>query len=102
MIRFLYIDDIDKELEKTLMTEVTGDMGDYIKAYNLYTNKTEEIKLSRLQRFLLSVNSCVKVEKRRYPNWTGEIPFYVYRCEIGGREQYLLDYPHGYEHKLYF
>ncbi len=102
MVYINYINEIyrDKSLEKRLMTDVTGYIKkDDIKVFNVYTEDMEVLKLSSLQKFLLSTRGFVRVDKRKYPNWTGKLPFYIYKCQLD-KEEFFLDYPHGYKKRL--
>ena len=37
------------------------------------------------------------VEHRKYPGWTGFLPFYRIQCPVHGE---IVDYPHGYARRL--
>ncbi len=102
MVYISYINEAyrDKSLENRLMIDVTGFRDkDTVRALNVYNRKMEELKLSSLQKFLLSHIGFARIGKRRYPDWADEIPFYVYRCRLQ-KEEFFVDYIHGYNNRL--
>ncbi len=87
----------DKNLENILLTNPTGIFSNYkVKALNRYTNEIETLELNKIQMIFLKYLGYAKIDYRIYPGWTGELPFYLYKC----KNNLFLDYPHGYNSRL--
>jgi len=52
-----------------------------------------EIELTRTQRLKLAIFGVVYLENRKLEGWTGENPFYAFKCKKHGTVE---DYPHGW------
>ena len=55
------------------------------------------MKLSILQRIQLEVMGYAYIGHRKYPDWSGPIPFYAFKCPEHGL---VTNYPHGYRQIL--
>jgi len=60
--------------------------------------RREQPKLGLLKRLLVRLGFSVYVGHRSKPGWTGELPFYAFRCNEHG---VVIDYPHGFHGVLY-
>lgn len=54
-------------------------------------------RLNRLQKLDLLLFGRASVGKHSLPGWTGELEFYLFRCEKHG---IVIDYPHGMGEEL--
>jgi hypothetical protein len=73
----------------------TSSSGGNVIAYNRKTEQFEQINLELYNSIKLKLNGFVKVDERQYDGWSKKLPFYLYNCKVGGKQVYLLDYPHG-------
>jgi len=55
------------------------------------------IKLSLYQKMILKISGHVYVGHETRPGWSGDLPFYVFKCPIHGL---VKDYPHGFNDRL--
>ena len=54
-------------------------------------------KLNLLQKLELLLFGRASLGKHSLPGWTGELEFYLFRCEKHG---VIIDYPHGIDGEL--
>ncbi|MHB1907712.1 MAG: hypothetical protein ACYCQJ_02430 [Nitrososphaerales archaeon] len=54
-------------------------------------------KLNLLQKLELLLFGRASLGKHSLPGWTGELEFYLFRCEKHG---VVIDYPHGTDEEL--
>jgi len=52
-----------------------------------------EVELTRTQRLKLALFGKVFLQDRTRPTWTGDLPFYAFKCSKHG---IVEDYPHGH------